>query len=116
MLKDKLYKYIIAFNLPENFKEPRVFEEQFSVAENLIYSRKEAKVDFHNTLKSSESFGSFSVDRHLVALPLIQEQSETDPVYILKSWLAYMIILAPIPSFMTGKSRGMSGWSKKYHH
>jgi predicted ATPase len=114
LLKDKLYKYILAFDLPEKFKELRVFEEQFSVAGNLIYSRKEAKVDFYNTLKSSESFGSFSVDRHLVALPLIQEQSETDPVYILKSWLAHMIILAPIPSLMTGESNGETLEPRRY--
>jgi predicted ATPase len=46
------------------------------------------------------------LDWHLVALPVIQEQSETDPLHIFKTWLAQMIILAPIPSLMTGDSKG----------
>lgn len=46
------------------------------------------------------------MDWHLVALPVIQEQSETDPLHIFKIWLARIIILAPIPSLMTGDSSG----------
>ncbi|NER49171.1 MAG: ATP-binding protein [Symploca sp. SIO1A3] len=37
---------------------------------------------------------------------MIQVQSETDPLHIFKTWLARMIILAPIPSLMTGESKG----------
>ena len=32
LLDNKLYKYIVAFELPENFKELRIFEEEFIVA------------------------------------------------------------------------------------
>ncbi len=109
-LNNKLYKYIVAFELPENFKELRIFEEEFLVAGEQIYSRKEAQVTLNKTGRDgySTSFGSneaqFLVDWHLVALPLIQERSLTDPIHIFKTWLARTIILAPIPSLMTGDS------------
>lgn len=34
------------------------------------------------------------------------ERTEIDPLHIFKTWLARMIILAPIPSLMTGESNG----------
>lgn len=100
LLKEKLYKYILALELPGNFKELRVFDEQLLVAGDLIYSRKQAQVTLHGRE------AQFSVDWHLVALPIIQEQSENDPVHIFKTWLARMIILAPIPNLMNGDSSG----------
>ena len=112
LLDNKLYKYIVAFELPENFKELRVFEEEFIVAGEQIYSRKEAQVTLNKTgrygypTSSGNSEAQFLVDWHLVALPLIQERSPTDPIHIFKTWLARTIILAPIPSLMTGDSNG----------
>ena len=50
----------------------------------------------------------WELDWHLVALPVIQEQSEADPLHIFKAWLAHTIILAPIPSLMHGDSFGDS--------
>jgi predicted ATPase len=41
-----------------------------------------------------------------VALPIIQKQSEKDPVHVFQSWLARIIILSPIPSKMKGDSAG----------
>jgi predicted ATPase len=102
LLGGKLYKYSLAFELPENFKELRIFEEQLSVAGSTIYVREKAQV----TLHSRHGEAQFSVDWHLVALPVIQEQSAGDPLRIFKIWLARMIILSPIPSLMTGESGG----------
>ncbi|NET56773.1 MAG: AAA family ATPase [Symploca sp. SIO2E6] len=102
LLDGKLYKYTLALEKPENFGEFRVFEEQLLVAGDSIYSREKAQV----TLASQNRGAQFLVDWHLVALPVIQVQSETDPLHIFKTWLARMIILAPIPSLMTGESKG----------
>lgn len=102
LLEDKLYKYVLAFELPESFKELRVFEEQLLIEGTPVYSRREAQV----TLISRSREAQFLVDWHLVALPVIQEQSERDPLHIFKTWLARMIILAPIPALMTGESNG----------
>ncbi|XWK89550.1 MAG: AAA family ATPase [Phormidium sp.] len=104
LLKKTLYKYILALDLPEKFRELRVFEEQLLVAGEAIYSRKEAQVTLHTS--SRNRLAEFLVDWHLVALPVIQEQSDTDPLHIFKTWLARTIILAPIPSLMTGESNG----------
>ncbi len=104
LLEDKLYKYVLALDLPEKFRELRVFEEQLLVAGDPIYSRKEAQVTLHTSSQNREA--QFRVDWHLVALPVIQEQSEADPLHIFKTWLARAIILAPIPSLITGDSNG----------
>ena len=104
LLEDKLYKYVLALDLPEKFRELRVFEEQLLVAGEPIYSRKEAQVTLHTS--SRNRLAEFLVDWHLVALPVIQEQSETDPLHIFKTWLARTIILAPIPSLINGDSNG----------
>lgn len=104
LLKKKLYKYVLALELPEGFRELRVYEEQLIVAGNPIFSRNGAQVTLYTSPQNHEA--QFRVDWHLVALPLIQEQSETDPLHLFKTWLARTIILAPIPSLMTGDSNG----------
>jgi len=104
LLDNKLYKYILALELPEKFRELRVSEEQLLVSGEPIYSRKEAQVTLYSSAQNREA--QFRLDWHLVALPVIQEQSETDPLHVFKTWLARMIILAPIPPFMTGDSKG----------
>ena len=93
LLKDQLYKYVLALELPENFKEIRVFEEQLLVEGKPIYLREAAQVTLYgNSTKariSKAKLMSFQVDWHLVALPLIQEKSETDPLHIFKNWLSH---------------------------
>lgn len=98
LLEDKLYKYVLALELPESFRELRVLEEKLLVAGDPVYSRKEAQV----TLASRSREVQFLVDWHLVALPVIQDQS----IDIFKTWLAHMILLAPVPALMTGESHG----------
>lgn len=104
ILNGKLYIYILAFELPEGFKELRILEEQLIIAGKPLYSRKEAQVTLHTSSNNREA--QFLVDWHLVALPVIQERSEKDPLLVFKTWLAHTIILAPIPSLMRGDSSG----------
>jgi len=102
LLEKKLFKYVLAFDLPVNFKDLRVVEEELSVDDKIIYSRQIAQVSLQTTNPKRET--KFSMDWHLVALPVIQEQSSTDPIHQIRTWFAQMIILAPIPSKMTGES------------
>jgi AAA ATPase domain len=102
LLAEKLYKYVLALELPEGFRELRVLEESLLVAGEPIYSRKESQV----TLAARSRESQFSVDWHLIALSVIQEQSDADPLRIFRTWLARMVILAPIPSLMNGESHG----------
>lgn len=100
----RIYQYNLAFELPEGFKELRVAEERFSVDGRDICFRDRSQVTLARTTADREA--RFLVDWHLVALPVIQEHSESDPLHIFKNWLARTLILAPIPSQITGESTG----------
>lgn len=108
LLEGQVYRYVLAVELPENFKEARVFEEQLLVSGIPYYTRECAQVMLQQKTPRSEKDkeAKFLVDWHLVALPVIQVQSESDPLHIFKTWLARMLILAPVPSLMTGDSSG----------
>lgn len=103
-IESKVYGYILALELPDGFKELRVNEETLVVDGKPIYSRQGAQVHLTGTKREKEA--SFKLDWHLVALPVIQEQSISDPLYIFKTWLARMLILAPVPNLITGDSDG----------
>jgi ABC-type Mn2+/Zn2+ transport system ATPase subunit len=100
LLNNKLYKYILALELPETVKDLRVFEEELLVSGELIYSRAAHEMDLY----AHEV--TVGVDWRVVALPIIQEPSKDEPLLIFKTWLAQMIILSPIPSLITGESTG----------
>lgn len=109
LLQGKLYRYSLAFELPDAFKELRVLEERLELDGHPVYARELAQVSLH---KIPDLAGSarFLVDWHLVALPLIQVQSESDPVHIFRNWLAQMVIVAPVPQLMGGEVREESLW------
>ena len=102
-LDTEVYQFTVAFEFPRGFKEFRVFEEKLSVGGRPIYSRELAQV--HLARSGREKEADFRVDWHLVALPIIQEESEDDPLSIFKKWLARMLILRPTPSLISGDSK-----------
>jgi predicted ATPase len=97
-----IYEYAIAFEFPKNFKELRVFEEKLVVDGNPVYTREAAQVHLARADQVGEA--RFGIDWHLVALPVIQQQSENDPLFIFKQWLSRMLILRPMPSLIMGDS------------
>ena len=102
-LDDQAYGYSIAFEYPEDFRELRVFEEKLTVNSKVVYSRELAKV--HLTRSGQEREANFSIDWHLVALPIIQQATKDltkDPIYNFKKWLSSMLILRPMPSLILG--------------
>lgn len=101
-LKSKKYSYSIAFEFPEGFKELRVFEEKLTVDSKSVYSRKLAEV--HLAKNGNQKDAQFPIDWHLVALPIVQQQSARDPSFVFKQWLARMLILRPMPSLIRGDS------------
>jgi ABC-type cobalamin/Fe3+-siderophores transport system ATPase subunit len=101
-LDAKIYEYVIAFEFPSGFKELRVLEEKFAVDRKPVYTREAAQVNLART--GGEREASFRIDWHLVALPIVQEQSMDDPLFIFKQWLARMLILRPIPGRISGDS------------
>jgi predicted ATPase len=101
-LGDALFRYELAFELPAGFRELRIAEEGLSCDGVAIYSRDRANVSLASSARNREA--NFLVDWHLVALPIIQKQSDTDPLHVFKRWLGQMMICAPIPSLMSGDS------------
>lgn len=101
-LEAKIYGYVIAFEFPEGFKELRVLEEKLTVEGKPVYTREMAQVHLAKTGNAKEA--KFLIDWHLVALPIVQEQSTKDPLFIFRQWLGRMLILRPIPSLILGGS------------
>lgn len=101
-LAGEVYTYTIAFEFPEGFKELRVFEEKLTAGGRPVYSRDKAQVQLARAGKEREA--KFLIDWHLVALPIIQQQSEVDPLFAIRQWMARMLILSPIPSLILGDS------------
>jgi len=102
-LDGAVFQYVLVFELPAGFRELRIAEERLSCDGSDIYSRDGAKVSLAKSERNPEAH--FLVDWHLVALPIIQEQSESDPLRVFKRWLGQMLILAPLPSLMSGDSK-----------
>ena len=96
------YEYLIAFDFPPGFKELRVFEERLVVNGNPVFTRQLAQVHLARTNQENEA--KFRLDWHLAALPIVQEQTVKDPLFIFKQWLARSLILRPIPNMITGSS------------
>jgi predicted ATPase len=106
-IKGSLFAYELAFELPERFKELRVLNEQLEVDGTPIFSRNLAQVNLlQRSAEDEDRVSQFSVDWHLVALPLIHARSEDDYLSIFRSWASRMVILAPIADNITGTSKG----------
>ncbi len=73
------YAYKLALELPAGFKEMRVAEETLVQNGIAIYERNRAQVSLNQRSTNSET--RFPVDWHLIALPLIQEQSDKDLLF-----------------------------------
>lgn len=102
-LDANIYEYVIAFEFPSKFKELRVLEEKLAVDGKPVYTRELAQVKLERTGLDKEA--KFLIDWHLVALPIVQERSTSDPLYIFKQWVARILILRPIPSLILGDSK-----------
>jgi len=98
------YEYVVAFELPEGFKELRVLEEKLTAQGKNVYTRNHAQVTLSRGVGEEEKEAEFRIDWHLVALPIVQEKSATDPLFIFRQWLARLMILRPIPSMIAGES------------
>jgi len=112
-LKAKIYGYSIAVEFPRGAKELRVFDEKLTVDGKPVYSREQGRVyiageDLTKGLTErivAQMLGNLEIDRHLVALPIIQQGSTDDPLFVFKQWLARMVILRPVPSLISGESK-----------
>ncbi|MEW6281795.1 MAG: AAA family ATPase [Candidatus Eremiobacterota bacterium] len=102
-LGGRIYHYRLAAELPSGFREFRIREEGLRFDGHYDYfSREQAQV-----VLAGEREARFLVDWHLPALPIIQARpEEEEPLRTFRRWLSAMLILAPVPSLITGDSSG----------
>lgn len=100
-LAEHVFVYSLGLELPKGFRELRVLDEQLILDGVTVYSREHAEVTLlRNKAGIAESV--FNIDWHLVALPIIQDHANADPLASFRQWLSRMVLLAPIPPLMTG--------------
>lgn len=102
-LDGKIFEYALAFELPEGWQEMRVFEESLRVDGRPVFTRERSQVDLPAS-GTEEKEARFRIDWHLVALPIVHERSEQDPLQIFKKWLGTILILRPAPSLISGET------------
>jgi predicted ATPase len=101
-LSKNVYKYTIGFEYPQGFRELRVLDEKLTVDGSPVYAREIAQVQLARLGQEREA--NFRIDWHLVALPIVQQQSASDPLFIFRQRLASILILRPLPSLIRGDS------------
>ncbi len=103
-LDDAIFEFSVAFELPEGFRALRVYEEKLSINNKPVYDRSLAKVERHRSGSGREA--QFVIDWHLVALPIVHQESEKDPIATFRNWLSRSLLLRPVPSLISGDSEG----------
>lgn len=102
-LDSRRYHYSVVFDLPSNFRALRVLRESLVVDAEVVFERSLAEVTVIRPGQSGET-GVFSMDWHLVALPIIQDRSASSRVQKVRDWLQRMVLLSPLPPLMTSET------------
>ena len=88
-------EYRIAIGLSGLPAQMRVFAERLTIDNRQMIARS----------GNQKAPDEFAIDRRLLALPILQERSALDPLFLFKQWLSRMLILRPIPSLIDGGSK-----------
>src|SRR5205823_1877964 len=97
ILAGRRFKYGVSFDWPPNFREARILDESLSVDGQPVFDRQQAQIH----LAGGTTFG---LDWHIFALPVIEERPPARAIQEFKAFLASMILIAPVPSEITGFS------------
>lgn len=95
-------KYAISFELTDRLRKAEVAEELFSVDSTPVFSRKLSEVTTHDTT------ATFGIDSRFAALSLLNDATFGNALQQFKSFCSSMILVAPIPSQMSGFSENES--------
>jgi predicted ATPase len=96
-LSGKRFSYAASFEWPAKFREARILDESLSVDGNAVFTRHVSQIH----LSGGPAFG---LDWHIVALPVINERPGEEAIQEIKTFLATMMLIAPIPANMSGFS------------
>lgn len=98
------YHYSAAFELPTGFRALRVLRESLVVDGDEVFSRQLAEVSISRPGAAAGGFGVFSMDWHLVALPVIQDRGASSRLQPLRDWMQRMVLLSPLPPLMVSET------------
>ena len=101
VLEGKRMEYAIGFDWPEKFREARILDESLFVDGQIIFKRDKAQVQ----LPGGAEFG---LDWHVFALPVVGYPPGQRAMQSIKTFFASMVLVAPVPAYMTSFSVGPS--------
>ena len=96
-LGDRRIEYEISFEWPPKFREARILEERLTTNGQVVFTRQHSQIQI-------ASGATFGLDWHVIALTVVNEPSEQEPIQTFKSFLAGLILVAPVPAEMSGFS------------
>jgi predicted ATPase len=99
------FHYSVAFELPPGFKALRVLRESLVVNGSEVFKRNLAEINVSRPGDEREN-AVFSMDWHLVALPVIQDRTASSILQRWRDWLRRMVLLSPLPPLMVGETSG----------
>lgn len=105
VIDHKIMVYSLALELPDRFRELRVKEERLTMDGEELFSRDLAEVTVSRKKQKREN-AVFSMDWHMVALPVIQDAATEDILHSIRDWMTRMVLLAPIPQLMNDQALG----------
>lgn len=105
LLRGKLYAYSLVLDLPHNFRELRVQHERLTLDGEPVFTRDKAEIALPRKAQKRDDT-LFSMDWHLVALPVIQDASTATVLQSLRDWMASMVLLSPIPQTIRSEALG----------
>jgi ATPase subunit of ABC transporter with duplicated ATPase domains len=106
VLDGKVFVYALILELPTRFRELRVQHESLTVDGDIVFNREIAEVTVNRKARTREE-GTFTMDWHLIALPVIQSTATPSSHPNLSAWLSSIVLLAPIPQDMGGEALGL---------
>lgn len=103
-LNGNIYEYIVVFELPKGNRELSVLQEKLTCQGLSIYNRDRVPMTAVRHYPGQNPDTTFLIDWHLVALPIVQEKSKDDPVFVFRQWLSRALVLSPLPSVIFGEA------------
>jgi energy-coupling factor transporter ATP-binding protein EcfA2 len=105
LLGGKTYAYSVAFEMLPRANYLAVSEERLTVDGQPRFTRSKAPAGSNGGMRESSTGLVIDwIGLQLVALPLVQELSEQDSLFIFKQALRRMLILRPLPYLIKGES------------
>ncbi|MGC4032338.1 MAG: AAA family ATPase [Tepidisphaeraceae bacterium] len=95
------YEYAIGFDWPSHFREPRINDEILKINGQDFFKRQQSQIMLLDG-------GSFNLDWHVFALPVIADPRIEASAKKLKDYFASLMLISPQPSAMSGYSENAS--------